>query len=266
MIRMRHFLILAALLLAACGGGESSDQTAAPAVSAADEGAATASSETGDAAAADASADSEAATADSEATADNEPPPIPEDQFRMGVSYLRLTPTQPTSSSPDQVEVAEFFWYGCPHCFAFDPYVRKWLMTKPDYINFVRIPAVWNPLVRMHARMFYTAQQLGKGDEMHEAFFNEIHTNGNMLDSEDKIAAFFGKFSVSQMDFKKAWDSFDVNAKLQRANELARRYDISSVPSIVINGKYTSDGSMAGSWDKLIELTNQLAAAEHAAH
>ena len=83
---------------------------------------------------------------------------------------------------------------------------------------------------------------------------------------EDKIAAFFGKFSVSQMDFKKAWDSFDVNAKLQRANELARRYDISSVPSIVINGKYTSDGSMAGSWDKLIELTNQLAAAEHAAH
>jgi protein dithiol oxidoreductase (disulfide-forming) len=259
MMRLKHFLMLAALLLAACGGGESGDQTAAPAVSGADESAAAASSETGDAAVAD-------TAAETPATADTEPPPIPDDQFRMGVSYLRLTPTQPTSSSPDQVEVAEFFWYGCPHCFNFDPYLRKWLMTKPDYVNFVRIPAVWNPLVRMHARMFYTAQQLGKGDEMHEAFFNEIHVNGNMLDSEEKIAAFFGKFGVSQVDFKQAWDSFDVNAKLQRANELARRYDISSVPSIVINGKYTSDGSMAGSYDRLIELINQLAAAEHAAH
>ena len=183
----------------------------------------------------------------------------------MGLSYLRLTPTQPTSSSPDKVEVAEFFWYGCPHCFAFDPYVRKWLATKPDYVSFVRIPAVWNPLVRMHARMFYTAQELGKGDEMHEAFFNEIHNNGDMLDTEEKIAAFFGTFGVSETDFKKAWDSFAVNEKLQRANELARRYNISSVPTIVVNGKYTTNGEMAGSWDLLIELTNQLVAAEHAA-
>ncbi len=259
MIRPKQLLILSVLLLAACGGGSPSGTQGASAD-------ATAADETANATAAAQTADTQADTADAATVAaDSEPAPIPEDQFRMGVSYLRLTPTQPTSSSPDQVEVAEVFWYGCPHCFHFDPYVRKWLETKPDYVHFVRIPAVWNPLVRMHARMFYTAQELGKGDEMHEAFFNEIHVNGNMLDSEEKIAAFFGKYGVSEADFKNAWDSFAVNAKLQRANELARRYNIASVPSIVINGKYTTDGQMAGSYEQLIELVNQLAAAEHAA-
>ena len=264
MIRLKHCLILTALFVAACGSGQPpADQTGATSASppADNTSTGTVSDQSGDAASNESSE-----AADATATADTEPAPIPEDRFRMGVSYLRLTPTQPTSSSPDQVEVAEFFWYGCPHCFHFDPYVRKWEQTKPEYVHFIRIPAVWNPLVRMHARMFYTAQELGKGAEMHEAFFNEIHVNGNMLDSKEKIAAFFGKFGVSQADFDKTWDSFKVNASLQRADELARRYDISSVPTIVVNGKYTTDGSMAGSWDMLLELTDELAAAEHAAH
>jgi len=184
-------------------------------------------------------------------------------QFRLGVDYFRLSPTQPTSSSPDQVEVAEVFWYGCPHCRAFDPYLARWVQTKPEYVSFVRIPAVWNPLLQLHARAFYTAEALGKGAEMHEEFFREIHERGNALDTEEKLQEFFGRFGVDAARFKSTFESFAVQAKLQRADELNRRYRIGSVPTLVINGKYTTDGGQAASYDDLLSLVTELAAAEH---
>ncbi|HLF10236.1 MAG TPA: thiol:disulfide interchange protein DsbA/DsbL [Gammaproteobacteria bacterium] len=190
--------------------------------------------------------------------------PISE-RFQLGTHFSRLSPTQPTSSGPTQVEVAEVFWYGCPHCYTFDPYLQNWQSSKADYVNFVRIPAVWNALARLHARAFYTADALGKGAEMHAAFFREIHVNGNALDSEAKLSGFFGRFGVDEAAFKSAFDSFAVHTKLQRADELSRRYQISSVPSIVVNGKYTTDGSMAGGYDQMIELINELAASERTA-
>lgn len=256
-MHLKHFLLLAALGLAACGGASSPDQNTA-------EGSDTAAAIPSDEPSTDV-APAEAGASAPAANAEEGEAPASE-RFQLGKDYVRLTPTQPTSSGPDQVEVAEVFWYGCPHCNDFEPYLRKWEMTKPDYVNFVRIPAVRNPLMRMHARMYYTAQALGKGEEMHEAFFREIQVNGDMLDSEEKIAAFFTQYGVGADDFMKTWDSFAVDAKLQRADELARRYNISSVPTVVINGKYVSDDSMAGSYDRLIELIDDLVGAEHAGH
>jgi thiol:disulfide interchange protein DsbA len=189
--------------------------------------------------------------------------PVVSSRFQLGTHYERLSPTQPTSSSPTQVEVTEIFWYGCPHCYTFDPYLQRWQSGKADYVNFVRVPAVWNPLVRLHARGFYTAEALGKGAEMHDAFFKEIHVNGNALDTAEKLEEFFGGFRVDAVAFKSAFDSFAVHAKLQRADELSRRYQIGSVPTIVVNGKYTTDGGMAGGYDALIDLIDELAAAEH---
>ena len=183
-------------------------------------------------------------------------------RFQLGTHYTRLSPTQPTSSSPDQVEVTEIFWYGCPHCYTFDPYLASWQGRKADYVNFVRVPAVWNEAVRLHARAFYTAEALGKGAEMHEALFREIHVNQNPLDTEAKLQEFFGKFGVDAADFKSAFDSFAVHTKLQRADELSRRYQVASVPTIVVNGKYMTDGGMAGGYDELIELVDELAASE----
>jgi thiol:disulfide interchange protein DsbA len=185
-------------------------------------------------------------------------------RFQLGTHYNRLSPTQPTSSGPEKVEVAEIFWYGCPHCFAFDPLLQSWLAKKPEYVSFVRVPAVWNPLVRMHGQMFYTAEVLGKGAEMHDALFKEIHDNHDLLDTPEKIQAFFGKFGVDAATFKSTWESFAVNTKLQRADELSRRYRISSVPTIVVNGKYTTDGGMAGGYDNLFAVVSELAASEHA--
>jgi len=185
-------------------------------------------------------------------------------RFRIGVDYQRLSPTQPTSSPPDQVEVAEVFWYGCPHCYHFDPAVEAWRAKKPEYVNFVRIPAVWNPLLQLHARAFYTAEALGKGAEMHSEFFQEIHERGNALDTEQKLQEFFGRFGVDAAAFKTAFDSFAVHAKLQRADELNRRYRISGVPTLIINGKYTTEGGQTASYEDLLELATVLAAAEHA--
>jgi len=185
------------------------------------------------------------------------------DKFRLGVEYARLSPTQPTSSPPDKVEVAEVFWYGCPHCFNFDSYIERWRPTIAEYVTFVRVPAVWNPLLQFHARAFYTAEALGKGEEMHSEFFREIHERGNALDTEDKLVAFFGRFGVDAETFKSTFDSFAVHTKLQRADELSRRYRIGSVPTMIVNGKYTTDGGKAGSYEALLELVNELTAAEH---
>jgi thiol:disulfide interchange protein DsbA len=184
-------------------------------------------------------------------------------RFEMGVHYLRLSPTQPTSSNPDQVEVAEVFWYGCPHCYAFDPMLERWREQAQDYIHFVRVPAVWSPELQIHARAFYTAEALGKGDEMHAEFFREIHDRGNRLETEDKLREFFGRFNVDAATFNETFRGFEVQAKLQRADELNRRYRISSVPTIVVNGKYTTDAPSVGSYEELLVLVDELAAAEH---
>jgi thiol:disulfide interchange protein DsbA len=186
-------------------------------------------------------------------------------RFELGVHYLRLSPTQPTSSNPDQVEVAEVFWYGCPHCYELDPLLEQWRTRTPDFVNFVRVPAVWNPTLQLHARAFYTAEALGKGEEMHTEFFREIHERRNGLETEAEIQELFGRFDVDAAAFKAAFDSFAVQAKLQRADELSRRYRIQSVPTIIVNGKYTTDGPMAGSYEDLLVLVDDLVAAEREA-
>jgi thiol:disulfide interchange protein DsbA len=186
-------------------------------------------------------------------------------RFELGVHYLRLSPTQPTSSNPDQIEVAEIFWYGCPHCYELDPLLERWREQAPEYVSFVRVPAVWNPTLQIHARAFYTAEALEKGAEMHAEFFREIHERRNGLDTEAALQEFFGRFGVDATAFKNAFDSFAVQAKLQRADELSRRYRIGSVPTIIVNGKYTTDGPMVGSYDALLQLVDELAAAEREA-
>lgn len=232
--------------------GEAAATTAPPAQPASE----TATESVTDPAAGEAAEESENIVLAQAETAPAAPQPAP--RFQQGKHYQRLTPTQPTSSSPEQVEVAEVFWYGCSHCYNFDPYVERWLTRKPDEVNFVRIPAVWNPLVKFHARAFYTAQALDKESVMHTAFFREIHLNGNALDSEAKLIDFFGNFGVTADDFSAAFNSFAVHTKLQQAETLARRYRVTSVPLVVVNGKYTTSATMTGGYDALMEVIDEL--------
>jgi thiol:disulfide interchange protein DsbA len=209
-------------------------------------------------------------------SAESSPPPIEPAQvdsatdalaaagYQSGVHYQRLAPTQPTSSGPDQVEVAEFFMYSCVHCYNFEPYVQEWLTRKPDYVNFIRVPTVWNSLARLHGQAFFAAEALGKGAEVHTPFFREVHVSGNLLESEAALAAFFSRFGVDEAAFKGALASFSVHTNVQRADELTRRYRITGTPSVVVNGKYVTMASMAGGYEQLMKLVDALAASERA--
>lgn len=185
--------------------------------------------------------------------------------FEAGTHYTLLSPAQPTSSDAGKVEVTEVFMFGCPGCFGFEPHIQRWLPTKADYVNFVRIPAPWNPMAILHARAYYTAQALGKTEEIDSAFFNEYHVNGNHLDTEAKIADFFEEHGVDDATFTSTFNSFAVNAKLKRSEELIKRYRVQSTPSVVVNGKYLATGQMAGSYEQWFAIINDLAAREHAA-
>lgn len=185
-------------------------------------------------------------------------------QFKEGANYVKVVPAQPTGVAPDKVEVVEVFWYGCGHCFALDPAIESWRSkTKPAYVEFVRVPAMWSEATRMHARIFYTAELLGKLEQLHTPIFREINVNGNQLNTVEKISAFFVKNGVSADEFQKAFSSFAVENKLQRADFLNRRYRIQSVPTVVVNGKYRTDVGMAGGEQQLFGLIGELAASEH---
>ena len=204
--------------------------------------------------------------------------PVSSTAWQDGVNYSRLVPAQPTSVPAGQVEVLEFFWYACPHCYALDPLIATWEKSKPAYISFSRVPVLWNEGHRSLARLFYTLQSMGKLSQFHDDVFKEIHVNGNPLIGSDPNSAaqaervqlvFIRKLGISEADFEKAYHSFEVEKSLQRADELVQRYRVTGVPTFVVNGKYTADlgtaslPSQAPLPERLIALLSDLAAQEH---
>jgi thiol:disulfide interchange protein DsbA len=194
---------------------------------------------------------------------------LPAGQWNPGTNYTVLSPAQPTDAAPGKVQVIEVFWYGCPHCYALDPYLESWLKSKPDYVDFVRVPIMWGDVHRAHARLFYTLQALGKVDELHTQVFDEIHQRNDPLYVQGDPQATFQaqlKFAeahgISASAFSNAYNSFGVQSNLQRADDLDRRYKIDAVPTIVIDGKYEADVGSAGGEEKLIQLINDLSASE----
>jgi thiol:disulfide interchange protein DsbA len=186
-------------------------------------------------------------------------------QFSEGRHYKRLMPAQPTLGGADKVEVAEIFWYGCPHCYTFEPTLNNWVANeKPADVRFVRMPAMWNGLLVLHARLFYTAQALVRNgviadeEEFHSAVFEEYHRRGNRLASEEAIERLFARFGVSAEQFESTWNSFEIDQNLRKAADLNRRYTISSVPAIVVNGKYLTGAQEVGTNDKWLEMVDEL--------
>jgi len=185
-------------------------------------------------------------------------------KFTEGTHYARMVPTQPTVGGADKIEVAEIFWYGCAHCYDFEAFINGWAENKPANVRFVRIPAIWNPLVKLHAQLYYTEEVLVKNgkiadpEQFRAAVFAEYHRRGNRLASMDAIQALFEKHGVSADDFNGTWGSFEVSQKLRVAQDLARRYSITGVPAVVVNGKYRSGAAEAGGYPRLLELVDEL--------
>ena len=181
---------------------------------------------------------------------------------QQGVHYKLLQPAQPTNVAPGKVEVVEVFWYACGHCYLLEPKLDAWDRSgRPANAQLVRLPATWNPLVKTHARVFYTAEALNKPN-LHADAFREINLKQNRLDTPQSIEAFFTSRGVSKTDFQKAFSSFAVDSKLMKAEDLNRRYKITSTPTVIVNGKYVTDVGMAGSEEKLFQVVNALVAME----
>jgi len=202
------------------------------------------------------------------ARADDELVAVRNWQFKEGKNYTRMIPTQPTVGGADKIEVAEVFMYSCPHCYDLEAYINRWAEDKDPSIRFVRIPASFNQLAVLHAQLYYTEIFLGKSGKLRDpiAFrnmvFEEYHRRSNRLTSQMAIQRLFARAGVNADDFNRIWNSFEVNQALRVAADLARRYNIESVPMVIVNGKYRTDMGMAGSYPKLIELIDELTVRE----
>lgn len=178
-----------------------------------------------------------------------------------GKHYKKVATTVAPADAK-RVTVEEFFWYGCPHCFQVDPFVDSWVPKKAGYVDFARVP---NSLGRAdgeaHARAFYIAEVLGVSEKVHKPMFLAIHQQRNPMANADALRALFlANANVQGPAFDKASSSFMVDSKMRRAEQLARSYQITSVPSFVVGGKYTTNATMAGGNDKLMAVVDQLAA------
>ena len=190
-------------------------------------------------------------------------PAFAAEDFKAGTDYDLVNPPQPTAD-PAKVEVLEFFWYGCPHCYHFDPSLNGWLKTKPDNVQFLRQPAIFNEHWAAHAKAFFTAEALGVLDKVHADLYDAIQNKKETLESEDDLAKFFAAHGVPQADFHSAYKSFAVDAKMRQAEGLAAKYGVNGTPSLVVNGKYVISGGKAKSFERMIEITNALIKKESA--
>lgn len=142
------------------------------------------------------------------------------------------------TADPNKVEVTEVFWYGCPHCYAFEPLIESWTAKLPSDVAFVRSPGIWNEVMEIHAQIYYVAEALGALDKVHGAAFNAIHQKGNYLENGEAVKALFVAQGVKAEDFDKTWDSFAMTSAVKKAGTRMRDYGVSSVPCLVVNGKY----------------------------
>jgi len=179
-------------------------------------------------------------------------------EFEEDVNYFELMVAQPVSTG-DKIEVLELFWYGCPHCYVLEPYLNKWLKSKPDFVEFVRLPAVLNRSWAFDARVYYTFVALGLVDKLHEAYFDTIHKQRKRMKTVEDVATWAGEQGVDSKAILDTFNSFGVDSMLANANQMSGRYETDGVPTIIIDGKYRTKVSLAGGHNELIDLMNYLA-------
>lgn len=215
------------------------------------------------------------------AVAANTPGPTTPATFRWteGQHFNPLPVAQPTSAAPGNVEVVEIFWYGCGHCYALEARLESWdKKQRPAYVQFNRLPVVWNEVTREDARLYYTIEALGRLSDLHTAVFRELHVNRSPLTilagegvvdkaaTEKRVRAFLTQNGVAEADIARTYRSFATENRLRQAENLSRRYLADHTPMVVVGGKFTADVSTAGGPDQLFQLVNDLAARERGAH
>ncbi len=181
-----------------------------------------------------------------------------DEPYQLGTHYKMVN--DPSPSSGKRIEVDEFFWYGCGHCFAFEPEIEKWVESKPADVDFVPVPnTLGRPIGMLHSKTYYTAEALGVTAKTHRAFFEAIHTAQQPMDKVEDIAAFFNKTTGVLPDvFVSTFNGFAVDSRSRQAELLAKQYGIASTPTVVVGGRYMVNPAMTKGFPDMIKIMNFL--------
>ncbi len=188
-------------------------------------------------------------------------PVVAQMAFVEGVDYQLIEPAVPTSD-PAKVVVTEIFWYGCPHCFRFEPFVEKWAESIPDGVVFEQVPSAINAAWTVHARAYYAFKMMGVQEQLHKKLFNAIHVQRQRLNSLDSIAGFVAEQGLDEKEFRKQYASFPVETLIRKGKQKELKYGLEGVPTIIVNGKYRTSGVMAGNFSRLLQIIDFLVANE----
>lgn len=188
----------------------------------------------------------------------------PTETYVEGEDYDLISPAVRTVD-PDKIEVVEFFWYGCHHCYNFEPIVAAWKKTLADDVVFRGSPAIWNAAMELHARTYYTAEVLGVLDKMNPILFQAMNVDGKKLATEEEIRALFVANGVAAEDFTKAFESFGVKNQVTQAGARARAAKITGTPAIMVDGKYHVSTRKAGGHAEVLKVADFLIEKERVA-
>ncbi|MGA8136115.1 MULTISPECIES: thiol:disulfide interchange protein DsbA/DsbL [Pseudomonas] len=184
--------------------------------------------------------------------------------LEAGKTYVELSNPVPVAE-PGKIEVVELFWYGCPHCYAFEPTINPWVEKLPSDVNFVRIPALFGGPWDAHGQLFVTLDTMGVEHKVHAAVFNAIQKEHKQLVKPDDMADFVATQGVDKTKFLETFNSFAVKGKMAQYRDLAKKYEVSGVPTMIVNGKYRFDLGTAGGPEAALNVADQLIAKERAA-
>lgn len=176
-----------------------------------------------------------------------------------GRQYRRLAQPLPVAGG-GKVEVVEFFWYGCPHCYALEPFVEQWLAKLPPDVSFRRMPAAFTPQYEFHQRVYYALEAMGALPTVHRKLFDAIHQQKKRMGTEAEVSAFVASLGVDGAKFSETLKSFSVLGKVRQATALSNAYAIDGVPAIGVHGRYLTSPSMAGSNERTFEVVDFLVA------
>ncbi|MFK0085685.1 thiol:disulfide interchange protein DsbA [Pseudomonas sp. NPDC090755] len=184
--------------------------------------------------------------------------------IEAGKQYTELSNPVPVSV-PGKIEVVELFWYGCPHCYHFEPTINPWAEKLPKDVNFRRVPAMFGGPWDAHGRMFLTLEAMGVEHKVHAAVFDAIQNQRKQLTKPEDMAEFLATQGVDKDKFLTTFKSFAIDGQVKQARDLAKKYDVKGVPAMVVNGKYLFDLGTAGGPEGVLNVADQLIAKERAA-
>lgn len=178
-------------------------------------------------------------------------------EYRDGVDFQTLARPVATDD-PTKIELAEVYWYGCIHCYNFEPYLKEFTAELPQDVNLVKVPVAWNELAELHAKIYYAAEALGITEQIHDEVFDAMNKDRKTLASEQAILNLIEDLGQNRTAFQRAFNSFGVASEVTKSKARATAYGVRGTPELVVNGKYRIASTMAGSQPRMLQVAGAL--------